>query len=152
MKTAIKLSQLAHGRAGEKGDTLNISVIAWSLDNFEHLVTHVTEAHCQKVFAARPISRVTRYLLPRLGAMNFVIEGVIDGGVNRSLYLDRHGKTLSSLLLESTIPALPKPRGGSARLNAKMQHHCFRIAPQRDTVPTYRLRRAARDCTIARLA
>ena len=37
--------------------------------------------------------------------MNFVIEGALDGGVNRSLYLDRHGKTLSSLLFDSTIPA-----------------------------------------------
>ena len=109
----IELSQLAHGRAGEKGDTLNISVIAWSLDDFEHLVTHVNEAHCQKVFAMRPISRVTRYLLPKLGAMNFVIEGALDGGVNRSLYLDRHGKTLSSLLFDSTIPAPPSTSGES---------------------------------------
>ena len=107
----IELSRLAHGRAGEKGDTLNISVIAWSLGDFEHLATHVTEAHCQKVFATRPISRVRRYLLPRLGAMNFVIEGALDGGVNRSLYLDRHGKTLSSLLFDSTIPAPPVSSG-----------------------------------------
>ena len=50
----IELNQLAHGRAGEKGDTLNISVIAWSLDDFEHLVTHVTEAHCRQGFCHAP--------------------------------------------------------------------------------------------------
>ena len=152
MKTSIKLSQLAHGRAGEKGDILNISVIAWSLYDFDHLVEHVTEAHCQRVFTTRPISQVTRYLLPRLGAMNFVIEGALDGGVNRSLYLDRHGKTLSSLLFDSTIPAPKKPRGGSARRNSEIQHSCFRIAPRRETVPTYRLRRAGHDCTLGLLA
>ncbi len=99
----------AHGRAGDKSDTLNISIIAHDKKHFSHLVAHVTESHCRSVFADRSPTRISRYLLPNLGAMNFVIEGVLDGGVNRSLYIDRHGKTLSSVLLDSEIPAFFAP-------------------------------------------
>ena len=55
------------------------------------------------VFAARRPSAVKRYLLPKLNAMNFVLDDVLDGGVNGSLNLDSHGKALSSLLLTLTI-------------------------------------------------
>ena len=140
MKKTIELNKLAHGRAGEKGDILNISVIAWSQDDFGHLVKYVTEAHCQQVFAIRPINRVTRYILPGLGAMNFVIEGVLNGGVNRSLYLDRHGKTLSSLLFDSMIPAPRTIGGGSASFNSQKQNYHYRIMPHNDYVHTYRLK------------
>ncbi len=105
MTRLIPLRRLAHGRAGDKSDRLNISVIAWNADDFDHLVAHVTEEHCAQAFSARPLRAVRRYVLPKLGAMNFVLEGVLDGGVNRSLYLDRHGKTLSSLLFDSLITA-----------------------------------------------
>jgi len=105
MTERIALRNLAHGRAGDKGDTLNLSVIAWRAEHYQHLVAQVTEAHCAAVYADRPITRVTRYLLPMLGAMNFVLEGALDGGVNRSLHVDRHGKTLSSLLFDSLVAA-----------------------------------------------
>ena len=101
----IPLRDLAHGRAGDKADALFVSVIARRPENFDHLLTHVTEGHCAAVFRKRSPQRVTRYVLPRLQAINFVIEQALDGGVNRSLYLDRHGKGLSSLLLDSFIPA-----------------------------------------------
>ncbi|MEL6683281.1 MAG: hypothetical protein AAFQ09_11665 [Pseudomonadota bacterium] len=101
----IPVRNLAHGRAGDKGNTLNVSIIAFRPADFDHLEKHVTEAHCADVFQDRGIRRVTRYVLPNLFAMNFVVEDVLDGGVNQSLYVDRHGKTLSSLLLDSLIPA-----------------------------------------------
>ena len=104
MTSNAPLRHFAHGRAGDKGDTLNISVIARSPDLYEHLVEHVSEAHCRIVFSDRPLQNVRRYLLPRVQAMNFVLDGALDGGVNRSLHVDRHGKTLSSLLLDSLIP------------------------------------------------
>ena len=54
-------------------------------------------------FAHRRPQAVTRYLLPRLGAMNFVLDGVLDGGVNDALNLDAHGKALSFLLLDLPV-------------------------------------------------
>ena len=104
MTKLIPLRTLAHGRAGDKSDVSNISVIARNPADFDHLVDHVTRAHILATFASRNATEVRRYLLPKLGAMNFVIFGVLDGGVNRSLYRDRHGKSLSSLLLDSKIP------------------------------------------------
>jgi hypothetical protein len=63
------------------------------------LVEQVTPERVAAHFAHRQPSAVQRYLLPRLGAMNFVIDDVLDGGVNDTLNLDLHGKTLSFHLL-----------------------------------------------------
>ena len=105
--TRVPLHRLAHGRAGDKGDTLNVSVIAYRPEVFQLLVEQVTEARVAEVFRDRTPTAVRRYVLPKLHAMNFVLEGVLDGGVNESLGLDTHGKTLAFLLLdlEVEVPA-----------------------------------------------
>jgi hypothetical protein len=101
----IPLHRIAHGRAGDKGDTANISVIAYRPEFFPLLIEQVTEQRVAEVFRDRSAAAVRRYLLPKLGAMNFVLEGVLDGGVNESLGLDTHGKTLSFLLLGLEVQA-----------------------------------------------
>lgn len=101
----IPIRLLAHGRAGDKGNRLNISVIAFDPQHFDHLKSHVTEDLCRCAFASSPPSGITRYVLPKISAMNFVLEDVLDGGVNVNLRLDRHGKTLSYVLLDMLIPA-----------------------------------------------
>ncbi|MBX6317943.1 hypothetical protein [Pigmentiphaga sp.] len=99
----IRLHQLAHARAGDKGNRASISVIAYDPVHWPVLVEQVTEARVAELFASRTPTEVKRYLLPRLFAMNFVLDDVLDGGVNDSLNLDTHGKALSSLLLTLTI-------------------------------------------------
>jgi len=102
MKTAarsVPLREIAHGRTGDKGDRSNISVIAYDADHYRILVAQVTEERVAQLFAYRRPTAVKRYLLPKLAAMNFVIDGVLDGGVNGSLNLDAHGKSLAFLLL-----------------------------------------------------
>jgi hypothetical protein len=109
----VPLHRLAHGRAGDKGDTLNVSVIAYRPEVFHLLLEQVTEARVAEVFRGRAPTAVRRYVLPGLHALNFVLEGVLDGGVNESLGLDTHGKTLAFLLLglEVEVPAdLTLPR------------------------------------------
>ncbi|MGE5096191.1 MAG: hypothetical protein ACM3SO_13695 [Betaproteobacteria bacterium] len=106
---SVPLYRLAHGRTGDKGDRSNISVIAYQPEDYPLLVEQVTEPRVAELFAHRHPTRVTRYLLPRLAAMNFVIDGVLDGGVNGSLNLDAHGKSLAFLLLEMPIQI---PGGG----------------------------------------
>lgn len=96
------LYEIAHARAGDKGNHSNISLIAYRPQDWDLLVAQATEARVARHFAYRRPSRVTRYLLPRLCAMNFVLEDVLDGGVNDSLNLDMHGKALSFHLL--TLP------------------------------------------------
>ncbi|MBS0468467.1 MAG: hypothetical protein JSS31_03585 [Proteobacteria bacterium] len=99
----VPLYRLAHGRTGDKGNRSNISVIAWHPALWEVLVDQVTEQAVARQFAARQPSRVTRHLLPNLHAMNFVLDDVLDGGVNDALNLDSHGKALSFLLLDISV-------------------------------------------------
>ena len=95
----IELYQLAHARTGDKGNRVNISLIAYRASDFNLLVEQVTEERVSAHFAHRNPSRVMRYLLPKLGAINFILDDVLDGGVNDSLNLDMHGKALSFHLL-----------------------------------------------------
>jgi len=99
----VPLYRAAHGRTGDKGNRSNISVIAWHPRLWELLVAQVTEDTVARPFAHRLPSRVTRHLLPNLHAMNFVLDDVLDGGVNDALNLDSHGKALSFLLLDMPI-------------------------------------------------
>jgi hypothetical protein len=110
----VGLRALAHGRTGDKGNRSNISVIARRPEYWEVLVAQVTEAAVAKAFAHRMPSRITRYLLPNLHAMNFVLDDVLDGGVNDSLNLDSHGKSLAFLVLDLTVevPATLIPMTG----------------------------------------
>ena len=103
MDQVVTLRELAHGRTGDKGNRSNISVIAYRAEDFPALVEQVTEERVAALFAHRRPSGVRRYLLPRLAAMNFVIDDVLDGGVNGSLNLDAHGKALAFLLLDLPI-------------------------------------------------
>lgn len=96
----VPLYRAAHGRTGDKGNRSNISVIAFHPELYPLLVEQVTEAAVALRFAHRQPAKVTRYLLPTLHAMNFVLDEVLDGGVNDSLNLDSHGKALSFHLLE----------------------------------------------------
>jgi hypothetical protein len=98
----LPLHRLAHARSGDKGNRSNISVIAFDARAWEALLAQVTESRVAELFAARRPTRTARYVLPKLHAMNFVLDDILDGGVNASLNLDTHGKALSSLLL--TLP------------------------------------------------
>ena len=96
------LRDLAHTRAGDKGDISCISVIALRPDraeDFALLEQHVTAERVRAHFAELVHGEV-----PQLGALNFVLHGALAGGVTRSLALDAHGKSLSSALLTLEIP------------------------------------------------
>ena len=95
----IRVYDLAHGRAGDKGNTSNISVIAYDEAGWEILREQLTERVVMKAFAHLATGPLRRYELPKLRALNFVIEGALGGGVTRSLAQDAHGKSLSSLMM-----------------------------------------------------
>lgn len=103
----LPLYQLAHGRAGDKGNTSNISVIAWDQACFDLLVEQATDKKVAEWFGYRHPTKVTRYVLPKLLAMNFVLEGILDGGVNDALNLDTHGKGLSFWMMDMPIDVPP---------------------------------------------
>ena len=103
----VPLWRAAHGRTGDKGNRSNISVIAWHPALYDAIRDQITTDRVAAQFAHRRPAQVARYELPRLHALNFVLDEVLDGGVNDALNLDSHGKALSFLLLDLslTIPA-----------------------------------------------
>ncbi|MFL9868546.1 hypothetical protein PQR67_30630 [Paraburkholderia fungorum] len=108
----MKLRELAHSRTGDKGNTLNISVICYDAQHYEHLRAVLSAERVKAHLAEVVRGEVVRYELPGLGAFNFVLGQALGGGVTRSLALDAHGKSLSSALmgLEVEAPA----EGGTA--------------------------------------
>ena len=96
----IPLWRAAHGRTGDKGNRSNISVIAWSDALFPHIEAQITAHRVAAHFRHRAPAQVVRHALPNLHALNFVLDDVLDGGVNDALNLDSHGKALSFHLLE----------------------------------------------------
>jgi hypothetical protein len=97
------LRQIAHARTGDKGETCNISLVAFDARDYARLVEQVTAERVRALFAGIVRGDVRRYELPQLGALNFVMTRALGGGVTRSLALDAHGKGLSSLLLDLDI-------------------------------------------------
>jgi hypothetical protein len=100
----MMLRDIAHSRAGDKGNISNISVIAFDPKDYPLLEKYVTAERVQEHFADIVLGTVQRYALPKLGAVNFVLYNALTGGVTRSLALDAHGKTLSSAILSMEIP------------------------------------------------
>ena len=105
----MKLHRLAHSRTGDKGDKSNISIIAYRAEDYPLLCEQLTAERVAEFFAdlrdpdAAPVQR---HELPNVQALNFVLPGILRGGVTRSLALDAHGKCLGSALLnlDLTIP------------------------------------------------
>jgi len=100
----MKLREIAHSRTGDKGNTSNISVIAFDEKRYPLLERHVTAERVKAHLADIAHGEVTRYELPKIGALNFVLRDALGGGVTRSLALDAHGKGLSSAILDLEIP------------------------------------------------
>jgi hypothetical protein len=100
----MRLHEIAHSRAGDKGDISNLSLIAYDRADYALLERHVTAERVRAHFAGIVQGEVLRYALPHLGALNFVMRQALGGGVTRSLALDAHGKCLSALLLTLEIP------------------------------------------------
>src|SRR5215475_11910837 len=99
----MKLREIAHSPTGDKGNTSNISVIAYEAKHFPSLKQQVTADRVKAHFAGVVEGEVVRYELPTLAALNFVMSNTLGGGVTRSLALDAHGKWLSSALLDLEI-------------------------------------------------
>ncbi|WP_454695650.1 AtuA-related protein [Achromobacter aegrifaciens] len=101
---SILVYDLAHARAGDKGNTSSIAVIAYDDAGWRVLRRALTAERVEQAFAHLGAGQVRRYEVASLRALNFVIPNVLSGGVTRSLRLDPHGKSLSSLMLGIELP------------------------------------------------
>ncbi|WP_223153721.1 hypothetical protein [Bradyrhizobium japonicum] len=100
----MRLREIAHSRTGDKGNTLNVSVICRDPAHYAHLRAELTAERVRAWLGSVVHGHVMRYELPKLAALNFVLDEALGGGVTRSLALDAHGKSVSSALLDIEIP------------------------------------------------
>lgn len=99
----MRVRDLANARAGDKGTLLNVAVVARDPADYSRLAATLTEARVLAAYAPLGATAVRRHDVPGLAALNFVIDGVLGGGVSVSLSTDPHGKSLSYVLLGLTI-------------------------------------------------
>ncbi|MDB5411943.1 MAG: hypothetical protein JWR10_278 [Rubritepida sp.] len=101
--TQVLLHDIAHSRAGDKGNRLNMSLIPYRPELYPILAEQVTAERVLALFTHRGATACVRYDLPLMHLFNFVVDEVLEGGVNGSLNLDGHGKTNSFRLLSLTV-------------------------------------------------
>lgn len=101
----VKLYDIAHSRAGDKGNTLTLSLIPYRTDDYPLLCAAVTADAVRQHLREIVAGDVIRYELPNLPALQFVCQQALTGGVTTSLTMDTHGKSLSYALLEMWIDA-----------------------------------------------
>jgi hypothetical protein len=103
MSDTIPLSEIAHGRSGDKGNHANIAVLAYTSAGFAWLRRHLTAQRVQDYFQPLAPSRVVRHEAANLLGLNFVLYDVLAGGASRSLRIDTQGKALALALLQMPI-------------------------------------------------
>ncbi|MGB5758781.1 MAG: acyclic terpene utilization AtuA family protein [Acidimicrobiales bacterium] len=99
----VKLSSLAHGRSGDKGDTCNIGVIARHPALYRWLVENITAARVKEAFTGIAFGDVERFEVPNIAALNFLLHQCLGGGGTLSLHIDAQGKTYSHALLNIDV-------------------------------------------------
>ena len=97
------LREIAHSRTGDKGNRSTISVIVYDMKDFSRIEASVTTERVKMLYKDLVKGEVERFVMPQLGALNFVLHDALGGGVTNSLALDAHGKSLSSAILSLEI-------------------------------------------------
>jgi hypothetical protein len=105
LKVRRIVRDIAHARAGDKGNTSNVSVFAYDPADFELLKRTLTAARIKQAFPTLIRGAVQCYVIEHLQGLNFVMQDALEGGVNRSLNLDSHGKSWSYLILGLELEA-----------------------------------------------
>jgi hypothetical protein len=99
----VQLKEVAHARSGDKGDTVNVGVIAYRPEDYELLVEQLTAERVKAHFGDMVKGGVQRFELPNLGALNFLLHNALGGGGTVSLMTDAQGKTFSTAILRMEL-------------------------------------------------
>ena len=99
MTRRVLLREIAHARAGDKGNRSNVAVYAYEERHFAALKAQLTPERLKAEFPRLLQGPIQRFALEHLLALNFVMDQALEGGVNESLNLDAHGKSWSFLVL-----------------------------------------------------
>jgi hypothetical protein len=104
----VPLVRLCYGRSGDKGNTVNIGLVARQPEYLPFLRATLTESAVGDYFAHAidgESGRVTRYDLPGLSAMNFVMTSALGGGGTSSIRVDALAKGFAQQLLSMEVEA-----------------------------------------------
>jgi hypothetical protein len=112
----LALRELCGYRAGDKGDTSDVALLAYDDDVYALIVEQVTAEKVRVHFGAMVHGEVTRYEAPNVRALNFVLRGALGGGGPKSLRSDNLGKTLGGALVRLEIDV---PDGIASRRRAR---------------------------------
>jgi hypothetical protein len=104
---SITLSDIAHGRSGDKGNHANIAVLAYTQKGYDWLREHLTAEVVAAYFASFQPRKVVRFEAPNLLGLNFLLYDVLGGGASQSLRVDSQGKTMALALLSMPIESPP---------------------------------------------
>lgn len=102
-KKTIKLRELATARSGDKGNHANVGVVARDAAAYEILRSRLTAVRVQDYFQSLGVTRVERFELPKVLALNFLLYDVLAGGASRSLRIDTQGKLLGTSILDMML-------------------------------------------------
>ena len=99
----LLVRDIAHARAGDKGNTSNVNIWVYDPEDFELLKRNLTPDRIKREFPLLIRGEVTRHIIEHLHGLNLVMGEALEGGVNASLNLDTHGKSWSYLILGLTL-------------------------------------------------
>jgi len=111
----VLLFRLAHARSGDKGDTVNVGVIARDPGYYPIIREYLTADRVKQHFGSMVKGNVERFELPNLDALNFLLHGALDGGGTVSLMTDAQGKTFSTAMLRMMVPVPDEVAAGLER-------------------------------------
>lgn len=117
MSDPIRLSSIAHGRSGDKGNHANVALLAYTAEGYSWLKKYLTAEVVHEYFRSLGPSRVERFEADNLHGLNFLLYDVLAGGASLSLRSDSQGKTLALALLR--LPLHPKPENLEAMLRRR---------------------------------
>ena len=99
----VYLKDIAHGRSGDKGDTLNICVFAREPKYYEVIAKEITPQKLHEFFGDMVKGEITRYDVPSLNGFNFVLKHALGGGATHSLRIDPLGKSIGSAIMRIKV-------------------------------------------------
>ena len=102
-RISTSLRQIAHARAGDKGNRSNVGVFVYEPKHYTTLIREITPERLKYEFGNLVRGEVRCYPLPKVHGLNVVMDRALEGGVNESLNLDGHGKSWSFLILDLKV-------------------------------------------------
>ena len=120
---SIRLAEIAHARSGDKGAGANVGVIAYTPAGYEFLRDTLSAAVVEKFFKPLGVGTVVRYELPNLGALNFLLPNILDGGGSVSLQVDAQGKGLAQRLLDLKLEVPETLLPELVRRHSRVRNH-----------------------------